>query len=126
MIEFLADDYDIWDGYMIHQDWVYKKLQYIQAYCNGIKPVAYCSEAMGKLIFDMKYGDEQRNWRGFTIRMDKRLPFLYVIIYCKRKSWRTKNLVVWDEVIQFGDCSDREKDVVSRILLRNLKEGVNL
>ena len=126
MIEFLADDYDIWGGYTIHQDWVYKKLQYIQAYCNGIKPVAYCSEAMGKLIFDMKYGDEQRNWRGFTIRMDKRLPFLYVIIYCKRKSWRTKNLVVWDEVIQFGDCSDREKDVVSRILLRNLKEGVNL
>ena len=29
MIEFLADDYDIWDGYIIHQDWVYKKLQYV-------------------------------------------------------------------------------------------------
>ena len=126
MIEFLADNYEVWNGYFVFPDKVYEKLQYIQAYCNGIKPVAYCSEAMGKLILDMKYGDEQRNWRGFTIRMDKRLPFLYVIIYCKRKSWRTKNLVVWDEVIQFGDCSDREKDVVSRILLRNLKEGVNL
>ena len=126
MIEFLADNYEVWNGHFVFPDKVYEKLQYIQAYCNGIKPVAYCSEVMGKLIFDMKYGDEQRNWRGFTIRMDKRLPFLYVIIYCKRKSWRTKNLVVWDEVIQFGDCSDREKDVVSRILLRNLKEGVNL
>ena len=126
MIEFLADNYEVWNGHFVFPDKVYEKLQYIQAYCNGIKPVAYCSEAMGKLIFDMTYGDEQRNWRGFTIRMDKRLPFLYVIIYCKRKSWRTKNLVVWDEVIQFGDCSDREKDVVSQILLRNLKEGVNL
>ena len=126
MIEFLADNYEVWNGHFVFPDKVYEKLQYIQAYCNGIKPVAYCSEAMRKLIFDMKYGDEQRNWRVFTIRMYKRLPFLYVIIYCKRKSWRTKNLVVWDEVIQFGDCSDREKDVVSRILLRNLKEGVNL
>lgn len=26
MIEFLADDYDIWGGYMIHKDWVYKKI----------------------------------------------------------------------------------------------------
>ena len=29
MIEFLADDYDIRSGHMIHQDLVYKKLQYI-------------------------------------------------------------------------------------------------
>lgn len=126
MIEFLADDYEIWNEYFIFPDKVCEKLQRVQALCNGIKPVVYCSEAMGKLIFGMKYGDEQKKWRGFTIRMDKRLPFSYIIIYCKRKSWRMKNLIVWDTVIQFGDCSDREKDVVSRILLRNLKEGINL
>ena len=53
MIEFLADDYDIRSRYMIHKDWVYKKLQYIQAYCNGIKPVAYVGEPIGKLIFNI-------------------------------------------------------------------------
>lgn len=126
MIEFLADNYEVWNGHFIFPDKVYEKLQRVQAYCDGIKPVAYCSEAMGKLIFDMKYGDWQKKWQGFTIRMNKRLPFSYIIIYCKRKSWRTKNLIVWDEVVQFGDCSDREKETVSRILLRNLKEGVCL
>lgn len=32
MIEFLADDYDIWGGYMIHKDWVYKNY-------NMFKPI---------------------------------------------------------------------------------------
>ena len=70
MIEFLADDYDIRDGYIIHKDWVYKKLQYVQAYCNGIKPVVYVGEPMGKFIFNMKHNDEEVGWNGFKVRMD--------------------------------------------------------
>lgn len=126
MIEFLADDYDVWGGYMIHQDWVYKKLQYVQAYCNGIKPVAYVSEPMGKLIFKMKHNDKEIVWNGFKVRMDKRIPIWFIIIYSKHNGWRVKRPVLWCSVMQFGDCSDREKETVSRILLRNLKEGIDL
>lgn len=126
MIEFLVDDYDVWGGYVIHQDWVYKKLQFVQAYCNGIKPVAYVSEPMGKLIFKMKHNDKEIVWNGFKVRMDKSIPIGFIIIYSKHNDWRVKRSVSWCSVIQFGDCSDREKGVVSRILLRNLKEGVNL
>ena len=126
MIEFIADDCDVWGGHVIHQDWVYKKLQYVQAYCNGIEPVTYVSEPMGKLIFKMKHNDKEIVWNGFKIRMDKRIPIGFIIIYSKHNDWRIKRPVLWCSVMQFGDCSDREKDTVSRILLRNLKEGVNL
>lgn len=126
MIEFLADDYDVWGGHVIHQDWVYKKLQYVQAYCNGIKPITYVSEPMGKLIFKMKHNDKEIVWNGFKVRMDKRIPIGFIIIYSKHNDWRIKRPVLWCSVMQFGDCSDREKETVSRILLRNLKEGVNL
>ena len=126
MIEFLADDYDIWGGYMIHQDWVYKKLQYIQAYCNGIKPVVYVGEPMGKLIFNMKHNDEEVGWNGFKVRMDKRIPIEFVVIYSKRNNWRIKRPVLWCSVMQFGDCSDRNKEAMSRILLDNLKCGVGV
>lgn len=83
MIEFIADDYDVWGGHVIHQDWVYKKLQYVQAYCNGIEPVTYVSEPMGKLIFKMKHNDKEIVWNGFKIRMDKRIPIGFIIIYSK-------------------------------------------
>lgn len=94
MIEFLADDYDIWGGYMIHKDWVYKKLQYIQAYCNGIKPVAYVGEPMGKFIFNMKHDDKEVERNGFKVRMDKRIPIEFVVIYSKRNNWRIKRPVL--------------------------------
>ena len=126
MIEFLADDYDIWGGYMIHQDWVYKKLQYIQAYCNGIKPVVYVGEPMGKLIFNMKHDDKEVTRNGFKVRMDKRIPIEFVVIYSKRNNWRTKHPVLWCSVMQFGDCSDRHKEAMSRILLDNLKCGIGV
>ena len=126
MIEFLADDYDIWGGYMIHQDWVYKKLQYIQAYCNGIKPVVYVGEPMGKLIFNMKHDDKEVTRNGFKVRMDKRIPIEFVVIYSKRNNWRTKHPVLWCSVMQFGDYSDRDKEAMSRILLGNLKCGVGV
>ena len=126
MIEFLADDYDIWGGYMIHQDWVYKKLQYIQAYCNGIKPVVYVGEPMGKLIFNMKYDDKEVTRNGFKVRMANRIPIEFVVIYSKRNNWRIKRPVLWCSVMQFGDCSDRDKETMSRILLDNLKCGVGV
>ena len=126
MIEFLADDYDIWGGYMIHQDLVYKKLQYVQAYCNGIKPVAYVGEPMGKLIFNMKHDDKEVGWNGFKVKMDKHIPIGFVVIYSKRNDWRIKRPVLWCSVMQFGDCSDRDKEIMSRILLRNLKEGIGV
>ena len=126
MIEFLADDYDIWGGYMIHQDWVYKKLQYIQAYCNGIKPVVYVGEPMGKLIFNMKHDDKEVTRNGFKVRMDKRIPIGFVVIYSKRNDWKIRRPVLWCSVMQFGDCSDRHKEAMSRILLDNLKCGVGV
>ena len=126
MIEFLADDYDIRGGYMIHQDLVYKKLQYIQAYCNGIKPIVYVGEPMGKLIFNMKHDDEEVGWNGFKVKMDKRIPIEFVVIYSKRNNWRIKRPVLWCSVMQFGDCSDRDKETMSRILLDNLKCGVGV
>ncbi len=126
MIEFLADDYDIRSGHMIHQDLVYKKLQYVQAYCNGIKPVAYVGEPMGKLIFNMKHDDKEISCNGFKIRIDKRIPIGFVLIYSKRNNWRIKRPVLWCSVMQFGDCSDRDKEAVSRILLDNLKCGVGV
>ena len=126
MIEFLADDYDIRGGYMIHQDWVYKKLQYVQAYCNGIKPVVYVGEPMGKLIFNMKHDDKEVTRNGFKVRMDKRIPIEFVVIYSKRNNWRIKRPVLWCSVMQFGDCSDRDKEIMSRILLDNLKCGVGV
>ena len=126
MIEFLADDYDIRSSDMIHKDWVYKKLQYIQAYCNGIKPVVYVGEPMGKLIFNMKHDDKEVTRNGFKIRMDNRIPIEFVVIYSKRNNWRIKRPVLWCSVMQFGDCSDRDKEAVSRILLDNLKCGVGV
>ena len=126
MIEFLADDYDIRGGYMIHQDLVYKKLQYIQAYCNGIKPVVYVGEPMGKLIFNMKHDDKEVTRNGFKVRMDKRIPIGFVVIYSKRNNWRIKRPVLWCSVMQFGDCSDKDKETMSRILLDNLKCGVGV
>ena len=126
MIEFLADDYDICGGHMIHQDWVYKKLQYIQAYCNGIKPVVYVGEPMGKLIFNMKHDDKEVTRNGFKVRMDKRIPIEFVVIYSKRNNWRIKRPVLWCSVMQFGDCSDKDKETMSRILLDNLKCGVGV
>ena len=126
MIEFLADDYDIRDSYMIHKDLVYKKLQYIQAYCNGVKPVVYVGEAMGKFIFNMKHDDKEVGWNGFKVRMDKRIPIGFVVIYSKHNNWRIKRPVLWCSVMQFGDCSDRDKEIMSHILLRNLKEGIDL
>ena len=126
MIEFLADDYDIRDGYMIHKDWVYKKLQYIQAYCNGVKPVVYVGEAMGKFIFNMKHDDKEVGWNGFKVKMDKHIPIGFVVIYSKHNNWRIKRPVLWCSVMQFGDCSDRDKETMSRILLDNLKCGVGV
>ena len=126
MIEFLTDDYDIWGGYMIHKDWIYKKLQYVQAYCNGIKPVVYVGEPIGKLIFNMKHDDKEVTRNGFKIRMDNRIPIEFVVIYSKRNNWRIKRPVLWCSVMQFGDCSDRDKEAVSRILLDNLKCGVGV
>ena len=126
MIEFLADNYDILGGYMIHQDWVYKKLQYIQAYCNGIKPVVYVGEPMGKLIFNMKHDDKEVTRNGFKVRMDNRIPIEFVVIYSKRNNWRIKRPVLWCSVMQFGNCSDRDKETMSRILLDNLKCGVGV
>ena len=126
MIEFLADDYDIWGGYMIHKDWMYKKLQYIQAYCNGVKPVTYVGEPMGKLIFNMKHDDKEISWNGFKVRMNKRIPIGFVVIYSKRNDWKIRRPVLWCSVMQFGDCSDRDKETMSRILLDNLKCGVGV
>lgn len=126
MIEFLADDYDIWGSYMIHQNWAYKKLQYVQAYCNGIKPVVYVGEPMGKLIFNMKHDDKEVGWNGFKVKMDKRIPIGFVVIYSKRNNWRIKRPVLWCSVMQFGDCSDRDKETMSRILLDNLKCGIGV
>ena len=126
MIEFLADDYDIRSGHMIDQNWVYKKLQYVQAYCNGIKPVVYVGEPMGKLIFNMKYDDKEVGRNGFKVRMDKRIPIGFVVIYSKRNDWKIRCPVLWCSVIQFGDCSDKDKETMSRILLDNLKCGVGV
>ena len=126
MIEFLADDYNILDGNMIHKDWVYKKLQYVQAYCNGIKPVVYVGEPMGKLIFNMKHDDKEVTRNGFKIRMDNRIPIEFVVIYSKRNNWRIKRPVLWCSVMQFGDCSDKDKKAMSRILLDNLKCGIGV
>ena len=58
--------------------------------------------------------------------MDKRIPIGFVVIYSKRNDWKIRRPVLWCSVMQFGDCSDKDKETMSRILLRNLKEGIDL
>ena len=81
---------------------------------------------MGKFIFNMKYDDKEVERNGFKVRMDKRIPIEFVVIYSKRNNWRIKRPVLWCSVMQFGDCSDRDKETISRILLGNLKEGIDI
>ena len=123
----IVDRYELWGAKpFVDSEHIYDELQFIQAYCNGLKPIVYCSEILGQLLFGMTYNIKETNWRGFTIKKDNRIPHWFIIIYSKRNSWRTKQLKLWSMVIQFNDCSRKDKETMSRILLGNLKEGVNL
>ena len=123
----IVDCYEVWGAKpFVDSEHIYDELQFIQAYCNGVKPIVYCSEILGQLLFGMTYNIKETNWRGFTIKKDNRIPHWFIIIYSKRNSWRTKQLKLWSMVIQFNDCSRKDKETMSRILLGNLKEGVNL
>ena len=74
----------------------------------------------------MAYNITETNWRGFTIKKDNCIPHWFIIIYSKRNSWRTKQPILWSMVIQFNDCSNKDKEAMVGILLRNLKEGIDL
>lgn len=123
----IVDCYEVWGAKpFVDVEHVYDKLQFIQAYCNGLKPIVYCSEVLGQLLFRMTYNIKETNCRGFTIKKDHLIPPWFIVIYSKKNSWRTKQLKLWSMVIQFNDCSNRDKETMSRILLRNLKEGIDL
>ena len=123
----IVDRYELWGAKpFVDSEHIYDELQLIQAYCNGVKPIVYCSEILGQLLFGMTYNIKETNWRGFTIKKDNHIPHWFIIIYSKRNSWRTKQPILWSMVIQFNDCSNKDKEAMVGILLRNLKEGVDL
>ena len=123
----IVDRYELWGAKpFVDPEHVYDKLQFIQAYCNGLKPIVYCSEILGQLLFDMAYNIKETNWRGFTIKKDNCIPHWFIIIYSKKNSWRTKQPILWSMVIQFNACSNKDKEAMVGILLRNLKEGIDL
>ena len=119
--------YELWEAKpFVDAEHIYDELQFIQAYCNGVKPIVYCSDILGQLLFGMAYNITETNWRGFTIKKDNCIPHWFIIIYSKRNSWRTKQPILWSMVIQFNDCSNKDKEAMVGILLRNLKEGIDL
>ena len=123
----IVDHYELWGAKpFVDAEHIYNELQFIQAYCNGVKPIVYCSEILGQLLFGMAYNITETNWRGFTIKKDNCIPHWFIIIYSKRNSWRTKQPILWSMVIQFNDCSNKDKEAMVGILLRNLKEGIDL
>lgn len=123
----IVDRYELWGAKpFVDAEHIYDKLQFIQAYCNGVKPIVYCSEILGQLLFSMAYNIKETNWHGFTIKKDNCIPHWFIIIYSKRNSWRTKQPILWSMVIQFNDCSNKDKEAMVGILLRNMKEGIDL
>lgn len=126
-IQEIADAYELWgsNGF-VPLDNVYDMLESIQAYCNGIKPIVYCNEMMGQLLFSMQYNNKQTGWRGFTIKKDSRIPNWFIIIYSKKNRPITKQPRLWSMVIQFNECDRKDKDKVVHILLDNLKCGVDV
>ena len=123
----IVDHYELWGAKpFVDAEHIYDELQFIQAYCNGVKPIVYCSEILGQLLFGMAYNITETNWRGFTIKKDNCIPHWFIIIYSKRNSWRTKQPILWSMVIQFNDCSNKDKEAMVGILLRNLKGGIDL
>ena len=123
----IVDHYELWGAKpFVDAEHIYDELQFIQAYCNGVKPIVYCSEILGQLLFGMAYNITETNWRGFTIKKDNCIPHWFIIIYSKRNSWRTKQPILWSMVIQFNVCSNKDKEAMVGILLRNLKEGIDL
>ena len=123
----IVDRYELWGAkQFVDAEHIYDELQFIQAYCNGVKPIVYCSEILGQLLFGMAYNITETNWRGFTIKKDNCIPHWFIIIYSKRNSWRTKQPILWSMVIQFNDCSNKDKEAMVGILLRNLKESIDL
>ena len=81
---------------------------------------------MGRLIFNMQYGEKEKNWRGFNVKLDKRIPSPFILIYSKKNSWKTKRPVLFSMVIQFDACSKKDEEKVCHILVNNLKQGVNV
>ena len=122
----IADYHELWGAKFIDIDSVYDRLQFFQAYCNNVKPIVYCSEVMGRLIFNMQYGEKEKNWRGFNVKLDKRIPLPFILIYSKKNSWKTKQHVLLSMVIQFDVCSKKDKEKVCHILVNNLKQGVDV
>ena len=123
----IVDRYELWGAKpFVDSEHIYDELQFIQAYCVGVKPIVYCSEILGQLLFDMAYNIKETNWRGFTIKKDNCIPYWFIIIYSKKNSWRTKQPILWSMVIQFNACSNKDKEAMVDILLRNLKEGIDL
>ena len=123
----IVDRYELWGAKpFVDVEHIYDELQFIQAYCNGVKPIVYCSEILGQLLFGMAYNITETNWRGLTIKKDNCIPHWFIIIYSKRNSWKTKQPILWSMVIQFNDCSNKDKEAMVGILLRNLKEGIDL
>ena len=96
----IVDRYELWGAKpFVDAEHIYDELQFIQAYCNGVKPIVYCSEILGQLLFGMAYNITETNWRGFTIKKDNCIPHWFIIIYSKRNSWRTKQPILWSMVI---------------------------
>ena len=123
----IVDRYELWGAKpFVDSEHIYDELQFIQAYCVGVKPIVYCSEILGQLLFDMAYNIKETNWCGFTIKKDNCIPHWFIIIYSKKNSWRTKQPILWSMVIQFNACSNKDKEAMVGVLLRNLKEGIDL
>ena len=52
----IVDCYEVWGAKpFVDSEHIYDKLQFIQAYCDGVKPIVYCSEILGQLLFGMAY-----------------------------------------------------------------------
>ena len=91
----IVDRYELWGAKpFVDSEHIYDELQFIQAYCVGVKPIVYCSEILGQLLFGMAYNITETNWRGFTIKKDNCIPHWFIIIYSKRNSWRTKQPIL--------------------------------
>ena len=123
----IVNHYEVWGAKpFVDSEHIYDELQFIQAYCVGVKPIVYCSDILGQLLFGMAYNITETNWRGFTIKKDNCIPHWFIIIYSKKNSWRTKQPILWSMVIQFNACSNKDKEAMVGVLLRNLKEGIDL
>ena len=57
----IVNRYEVWGAKpFVDSEHIYDELQFIQAYCDGVKPIVYCSEILGQLLFGMAYNIKKK------------------------------------------------------------------